>query len=314
MAAKRARAAAQTAHERQSTQRKPTVSIIGAGRLGTALALSLAGCGYTIEAVVARHRRHAQRAADLSGTRPLVLSATRLAQLPLSDLLFITTPDDAIASTAAQLAATFREPVRGRTALHASGALSSEALTDLRKAGYATGSLHPLVSVSDPVRGALSLRAAFYCVEGNRAAVRVARQVVRDLGAHSFHIRTPDKALYHAAAVMASGHLTALFDLAAEMLSRCGLSEKRARVVLLPLVRSAVENLAILEPALALTGTFARADTSTMRRHLAAIRAQAGDEALAAYVLLGRRSLRLAKKNHADAAALKEMARVLAKS
>lgn len=314
MVAKRARAAAQTAHERQSTQRKPTVSIIGAGRLGTALALSLAGCGYTIEAVVARHRRHAQRAADLSGTRPLVLSATRLAQLPLSDLLFITTPDDAIASTAAQLAATFREPVRGRTALHASGALSSEALTDLRKAGYATGSLHPLVSVSDPVRGALSLRAAFYCVEGNRAAVRVARQVVRDLGAHSFHIRTPDKALYHAAAVMASGHLTALFDLAAEMLSRCGLSEKRARAVLLPLVRSAVENLAILEPALALTGTFARADTSTMRRHLAAIRAQAGDEALAAYVLLGRRSLRLAKKNHADAAALKEMARVLAKS
>lgn len=314
MAAKRARAAAQTAHQQQRTQRKPTVSIIGAGRLGTALALSLAGCGYTIEAVVARHRRHAQRAADLSGTRPLVLSARQLGQLPLSDLLFITTPDDAIASTAAQLAATFREPVRGRTALHASGALSSEALTDLRKAGYATGSLHPLVSVSDPVRGALSLKAAFYCVEGNRAAVRVARRVVRDLGAHSFHIRTPDKALYHAAAVMASGHLTALFDLAAEMLSRCGLSEKRARAVLLPLVRSAVENLAILEPALALTGTFARADTSTMRKHLAAIRAQAGDEALAVYVLLGRRSLRLAKKNHADAAALKEMARVLAKS
>jgi predicted short-subunit dehydrogenase-like oxidoreductase (DUF2520 family) len=313
MAAKRARAAAQAAHKRHRTQRKPTVSIIGAGRLGTALALSLAGCGYTIEAVVARHRRHAQRAADLSGTRPLVLSATHLGQLPASELLFITTPDDAIAGTAAQLAAIFPEPVRGRTALHASGALSAEALTDLRKVGYATGSLHPLVSVSDPVRGALSLKAAFYCVEGERAAVRVARQVVRDLGAHSFHVRTPDKALYHAAAVMASGHLTALFDIAAEMLSRCGLNEKRARAVLLPLVRSAVENLAILEPALALTGTFARADTATMRKHLAAIRSQAGDEALAAYVLLGQRSLRLAKKNGANAAALKEMARVLAK-
>jgi predicted short-subunit dehydrogenase-like oxidoreductase (DUF2520 family) len=311
MAAERLKKRAQPKRRQQRAERKPTVSIIGAGRLGTALAGALASCGYTIEAVVARHRRRAQRAAKISGTSPLILTSTELGQLPASRLLFITTPDDRIASTATQLAATFRGPTRGRTALHASGALSSEALSDLKKAGCATGSLHPLVSVSDPVRGALSLREAFYCVEGDRAAVRIARQVVRDLGAQSFHIRTPDKALYHAAAVMASGHLTALFDIAAEMLMRCGLTGRRARAILLPLVRSTVENLATLEPARALTGTFARADTATMRRHLAAIRAQAGDEALAAYVLLGRRSLRLAQKNGADKKALKEMASTL---
>lgn len=312
MAAERGQRSAQPRRSQASAaQRQTTVSIIGAGRLGTALALALAQCGYTIEAVVARHASSARRAAKISGAHPLALTAQQMGQLPASHLLFITTPDDRIADTAAQLAATFHGKERGRIALHASGALSSEALSDLRKAGCATGSLHPLVSVSEPVRGALSLREAFYCVEGESVAVRAARRVVRDLGAQSFQISTPDKALYHAAAVMASGHLTALFDLAAEMLVRCGLKEKQSRAVLLPLVRSTVENLETLEPARALTGTFARADLATMRRHLAALRSQASDQALAAYLLLGQRSLQLARKSGADEKLLKEMASTL---
>jgi predicted short-subunit dehydrogenase-like oxidoreductase (DUF2520 family) len=110
---------------------------------------------------------------------------------------------------------------------------------------------------------------------------------------------------------MASGHMTALFQIATEMLRLCGLNEKRARAVLLPLVRSTVENLATRTPARALTGTFARADVETMRRHLAALRSQTDSAALAAYALLGLRSLQLAAKNDVNEAALKEMARLL---
>lgn len=292
--------------------RRLTVSIIGAGRLGTALARALASRGYTIEALVARHKARARRAVKLSGTSALALTSTQLGQLPRSDLLLITTPDDAIATTSHRLAQSFQAQQSGRTVLHASGALSSDILQDLRGVGFATGSLHPLVSVSEAVHGAESLSRAFYCVEGDRAATRLARKVVRDLGAQSFTVRAVDKALYHAAAVMASGHAVALFDIAAEMLARCGLGEKRARAVLLPLLRSTMENLAQRTPSRALTGTFARADLGVMRRHLDAIRSRASTEALAAYVLLGRRSLRLAAENQTDAAALKEMARLLA--
>jgi len=59
---------------------------------------------------------------------------------------------------------------------------------------------------------------------------------------------------------MASPHLVALFDLAAEMLSACGISKKSARQVLLPLVESTVNNLMVMNPEQALTGTFARGD------------------------------------------------------
>lgn len=306
--------------KRKSAGRRPSVSIIGAGRLGTALGCALATHGYTIEAVVAGTSRHAGHAAKLVGTHPLALSSKELDQLPPSDILFITTPDDAISEVSSQLAAAIksgrvkRERERAQTALHASGALSSAVLEPLRERGFATGSLHPLVSVSDPLQGAQSLCSAFFCVEGSARAVRVARQIVSALGAQSFSISAGDKALYHAAAVMASGHITALFDLATEMLARCGLNKRRARAIFLPLLKSTLENLYTADPARALTGTFARADTATVRRHLRALRSQKMEDALAAYVILGRRSLQLAQTAGANPASLKEIALLLAKS
>jgi predicted short-subunit dehydrogenase-like oxidoreductase (DUF2520 family) len=299
--------------QRRARKLKATISIIGAGRLGTALARALALCGYEIEALVARRLAHARRAAKLVSTGPRALAAAQLDQLPPSDVIIIATPDDRIAETASRLAAFASHRNRRRIALHTSGALSSDILAPLRKAGFVTGSLHPLVSISDPVAGAERLRTAFYGVEGERAALSRARSIVRDLGGQSFSLNAKDKALYHAAAVMTSGHMVALFDMAVEMLKHCGLDEKRARRVLLPLLRSTLENLVKSESSRALTGTFARADIKTVRRHLSALRSQNLPDALAAYTLLGHRSLQLAAKRGADRAALREIIRELEK-
>jgi len=46
-------------------KQKPTVSIIGAGRLGTTLAVALSRKGYSIESLVARHAQTARKAAGL---------------------------------------------------------------------------------------------------------------------------------------------------------------------------------------------------------------------------------------------------------
>jgi predicted short-subunit dehydrogenase-like oxidoreductase (DUF2520 family) len=292
-------------------QRLRTVSIIGTGRLGTALGLALAGCGYHVEALVARRKSHARRAARLIPTEPLALSSAELDRLPSSDILFITTPDDLINETASRIAAEIKETRKRRVALHSSGALSSNELKSLSRVGFHVASMHPLIAVSEARDGAESLRRAFFCIEGERRAVSAARQIVRRLGARSFSISTKGKALYHAAAVTASGHMVALFDIATEMLVRCGLEEGQARAILLPLVESTVNNLKGREPSLALTGTFARADVVTVRRHLYAIGTERMRDALAAYRLLGERSLRLAKKRGAHADALKAIQELL---
>jgi predicted short-subunit dehydrogenase-like oxidoreductase (DUF2520 family) len=242
----------------------------------------------------------------------LALGLGRLDRLPQVEILFITTPDDAVAETAVRLGALAR--VSGRVVLHASGALSSEVLSPLRARGLHVGSMHPLAAVSDAEAGAESLRRAFYCVEGDGAAVRAARRVVRALGGKSFTVASNDKALYHAAAVMTAGHVVALFDVALGALEACGLSEAHAQRVLLPLLQSTVENLSAQPPALALTGSFARADVETVRKHLSALGTLGNSEALAIYTLLGEHSLKLAERAGADRDATEKIRRSLSKA
>jgi predicted short-subunit dehydrogenase-like oxidoreductase (DUF2520 family) len=272
---------------------KPEVSIIGSGRLGTALAVALARRGYSIRSLVARRPQKAQQAARLLDAEVQVLAAKQLRSLLTADVFLITVPDDQIADVAAELS---RLRFTG-IALHTSGALSAEILAPLREKGWRIGSVHPLMSVSDARDGAAALRGGYWSVEGDKDALRVAKEIVRDLGGKSFSIRSEDKPLYHAAAVMVSGNVTALFDVALEMLVQCGLTRKTARLVLLPLIASTLRNLEIMDPAEALTGTFSRGDVETVKRHLASLKKHELAGALELYRLLGLRSLELTKKH-----------------
>lgn len=275
---------------------KPEVSIIGAGRLGTTLAVALAGKGYSIRSLVARRRSSARKAASLLDGDVQALAVKQLDLLRTADLFLITTPDDQIASVAAQLAR-INATKRGPAALHTSGALSAEVLAPLRKRGWHTGSIHPLISVSDGLEDVAALKGAFWSVEGDKTALRIGKAIVSDLGGESFSIRSEDKPLYHAAAVMSAGNVVALFDVALEMLVQCGLTRPAAQRILLPLIASTVRNLETKEPVHALTGTFARGDIETVKLHLASLKGRKLADALELYRLLGKRSLKLSKKN-----------------
>ena len=287
---------------------KPEVSIIGTGRLGTALAIALSQQGYSIGALVARRRENARRAAALLDVQSRVKAVKELADRPAPELLVIATPDDQIAKVAETLAELDWDTAHRPTVLHTSGALSSSVLAPLREKGWSTGSLHPLASVSDPKSGAHLLRGAFWCVEGDKQAVRLGRTIVADLDGKSFSISSEKKPLYHAAAVMVSGNVTALFDVALEMLGDCGLTRTQARNALLPLLASAVRNLETLYTSRALTGTFARGDLETVKRHLEALKDN--KSALEIYRLLGLRSLELSTPR-LDPAVVKRIRRLI---
>jgi len=271
-------------------KQKPRVSIVGAGRLGTALAVALAQQGYAIESLVARRAQKARKAATLLDATPQLLAAKQLLSLRPADVVLITVPDDQIASVAAELSRVEFQA----TALHTSGALASDVLAPLRQCGWHTGSIHPLISVSD---SASSIAGAFWSVEGDAASLRIGKTLVRDLGGQSFSIRSKDKPLYHAAAVMVSGNVVALFDVGLEMLMECGLNRETARSILTPLIASTVRSLETKDPAHALTGTFSRGDVETVKRHLAALKGSELIDALELYRLLGRRSLKLTQKH-----------------
>lgn len=292
-----------------------TISIIGVGKLGGALAIALTRCGYKVETLISRDLSNAERIANViksesnSNFAPQVFHLSNLEQVPTSDVVFITTPDPQIKVVAEMFAK--REAKSPAAFFHTSGSLSSDVLANLREHDVYIGSLHPLVSISNSETGANRFENAYFCVEGDSQAVKIAEKIVEDLRGQSFSIAAAKKSLYHAAAVMSSGHVVTLFDLATKTLIECGLNAEDAAKILLPLLKSTVENLQSQTPAAALTGTFARADVAALRRHIESFRLMSDGEAFAAYIELGKHALKLAAQQGANSEKLLEMSRIL---
>ncbi len=280
------------------------VSIIGIGRVGGALAIALARKGYVIENLFVRNDQTARKVAEIIEPTPQIIASDNFSK-STSDIVFITTQDTEIESAARNLAKNLRN---NPFVFHTSGALSSEILQSLKEIGCQTGSIHPLVSISDARLGAERFDGANFCVEGGAEAVKLAKRIVADLGGRSFSIETEFKTLYHASAVTACGHLVALVETAVEMLTKCGLDEMQAQKMLLPLIKSTVENLETQSTPEALTGTFARADVVTFEKHLAALE-NVSPEAREIYLQLGARSTHLAERQGANAENLSEIRR-----
>ena len=288
--------------------RTHSVSIIGAGRLGLALGIALSKAGYAINLVVARSSASAKHAATLLkttgehvGAKGLTKSSRRSLELiASSSIIIVATPDDAIPGVAENLAAAFQSlrlarGARRPVAVHTSGALSSRALQPLKAQGISIGSIHPLISISDKNGAGDSLSRAFFSLEGDPAAIRLGKRLVHDLGGRSFVIDARSKPLYHAAAVMASPNLTALLDIALEMLSRCGISARRGRQILLPLVQSTwptwpIRNLPRHSPGHSSVATWQPRESISKRWMPRGL-----TDALRAYAVLGQHSLGLSK-------------------
>lgn len=263
---------------------KPSIALVGAGSLATALAISLRRAGYRIEAVIARKRGPSlTRARRLAG--PIQARATVGADHLNAKILWLCVPDSEIAHAAVALARTFQG--KGKIALHSSGALSSDELDPLRSKGAAIASAHPLMTF---VKGAQpSLAGVPFAIEGDAAAVRFARSVVRDLGSEAYTIRKEEKNAYHAWGTFASPLLTALLATTEQVAGLAGLQGGTARRRMLPILLRTVENYGSLGAAKGFSGPIVRGDVETVRRHLEVLRKAPAPRAV--YVALARAAL-----------------------
>ncbi len=246
---------------------RPRVAIVGAGNLGSALAHALQKSGYAIEAVVARSGgaslRRAQRLARQVGAG----AATDLSGVE-ARLVWFCVPDSAISAAAQSLVK--QVEWKGRVAVHSSGALSSDELAALRRRGAAVASVHPLMTFVR--RSRPSLRGVPFAIEGDAAAVRVARRVVEDLGGHAYSIGKKDKAAYHAWGTFASPLFTALLATTEEVATLAGVSRKAARQRMIPILLQTLANYSSFGAAGAFSGPIVRGDVDTVKRHLRVLR------------------------------------------
>jgi predicted short-subunit dehydrogenase-like oxidoreductase (DUF2520 family) len=229
--------------------------------------------------------------------------------LGLVGVVLLAVRDDALAPLVQELARSGGLR-RGQVVLHLSGALSHDILAPLAEAGAATGSMHPLMTVStEPAEAPRHFRGAAFVLEGNLEAVGAADAIVRRLGGVPLTLAPEAKPLYHAGAVFASNYVVTMLAAAVRLLEDAGIGHDTAVEALVPLVRATLDNVAAAGPVGALTGPVARGDAITLRRHLASL--QHRDAEL--YRAVGRETLRLAREAGLDeekAARLEELLRL----
>ncbi|MHB8158071.1 MAG: Rossmann-like and DUF2520 domain-containing protein [Desulfocucumaceae bacterium] len=267
----------------------PEIAIIGAGKVGGALAILLRERGYTISGVASR---------SYDSAKSLALKVDARAYQKTEDaakdagLIFITTPDREIENVSRHISG--RGAVGpGTVVVHTSGAHSSDYLSGVREKGGLAISIHPLQSFADVATAMENLPGSYFALEGDQGAMPVAERVVADLRGRSFIIEAKDKALYHAAACIASNYLVSLMYLSTSLYEKFGLSGEEAFRALLPLVQGTINNIEKVGPVQALTGPVARGDVSTIEGHLPALAGVGGEENLL-YRLLGRYTVRIA--------------------
>lgn len=276
------------------------VVIIGAGRMGLALGAALRQAD-AVGRLVYFGRAYEPPPHPLFDPHPIpgdVETApagaeyrTLPSQPPASThVVILAVPDAALPEVVHDLLRMGPAPP-GCAALHVSGALGTDVLTPLHSAGYAIGSLHPLMAVADPWLAGHRLAGAAFALGGEPAAVGAGRRIVSALGGLPLVVPSAMRPVYHAAAVLASNHLVALIAAAARLLEEAGVRQEDALPALLPLVRGTIDNIEQLGVPAALTGPIARGDVDTVRLHLARLSPQ--DRAL--YSGLGAELLRLAR-------------------
>jgi predicted short-subunit dehydrogenase-like oxidoreductase (DUF2520 family) len=97
----------------------------------------------------------------------------------------------------------------------------------------------------------------------------VARELATALGLHPVDV-PGDPRLWHAAAVLASNHVAAVFADALGLMARAGVEPAAARAALLPLAHASLDRVAEAGPA-AITGPAARGDLATIAGHRAVL-------------------------------------------
>lgn len=283
-----------------------TVSFIGGGKLGTTLAHALAHCGYDLKAVSDVTLRAARESVRIIGKGRAFTDNVRTAGD--SDIVYLCVPDRDLPDVAAALASSSLD-WKGRTVFHTSGLTSSHVLDPLRRAGARAASFHPIQTFARKEADPSLFRGAYFGIEGDPAAVRTARGIIRRLGGKAILVNEKDKALYHAGCYVCGAGVPAIIYTASQILGKVGLEADLVARMLTPFAIRCLQNIKTLGIKTAFTGPFARGDVGTVRTHFKVLPEKGVARKM--YLALSQASFESAGGERIPAKAARELKRLL---
>ncbi len=257
-------------HQQSGPGEHPTIGIVGAGAVGTALGVALSRAGWPVHAVASRDRERRDRAQALIGAPRAFAEAQALVEEV--ELILVAIPDDALPGFAAQV-----RMYGGQAMVHTSGALDADVLAPAMAAGTQIGAFHPLVAFAETERAVEALRGATIAIEGDDQLADLLGRMAEAIGGRPVRLEPGSKGAYHAAAVLAAGGFVALLDAIAELGRVAGLDEAGSLAIYGPLIEGTLANARALGISAALTGPMTRGDAGTLTDHLRVLRDHAPD-------------------------------------
>ncbi|MGV9424496.1 Rossmann-like and DUF2520 domain-containing protein [Streptomyces sp. NPDC003656] len=261
-----------TVHQPDNKDRpaRLTVGVVGAGRVGPALAASLQLAGHVPVAASGVSDASRRRAEVMLPGVPLVPPAEVLQR---ADLVLLTVPDDALPSLVTGLAET--GAVRpGQLLAHTSGRYGVSVLEPALRAGALPLALHPAMTFTGTPVDVQRLAGCSFGVTAPEELRLAAQALVIEMGGEPEWIAEENRPLYHAALALGSNHLITLVAQSMELLRTAGVDAPDR--MLGPLLGAALDN-ALRSGDAALTGPVARGDAGTVTAHLDQLRKHAPD-------------------------------------
>jgi predicted short-subunit dehydrogenase-like oxidoreductase (DUF2520 family) len=263
------------------------LAVIGAGRVGTAMAVLLSRAGHRVVAVSGRESTRERAARFLPGV-PFLPPADAARD---AELVLVATPDAAIEDVCGELARAGTVGP-GRAVAHVSGATGLAALEAARSAGATVLSVHPLQTCPDVEAAVRGIPGCTFAVTAeSEPGFELGERIALDVGGRPFRLEDAMKPLYHAAAVIASNYLVTITALAERLERAAGVED--AMAALAPLQEATLANMQAVGPGAALTGPAVRGDAVTVERNIEALAAHAPN-AVGTYVALAALALELA--------------------
>ncbi len=262
------------------------LGFIGAGTVGTALAVRLTSKSYRVVAVSRRRQTSAEKLARVISSCHVFNNNQDVADA--AELVFITTPDDAIAPVASQI-----RWHNGQSIVHCSGADSTDILKLAKKAGARVGVFHPLQTFASVKQAIENMPGSTFTLEAEEPLLNTLKDMAAALDGNWVELKESDKIAYHAAAVIACNYLVTLVKLATDLWQTFSIPPQQATQALLPLLRGTLNNIDTVGIPQCLTGPIARGDTGTIKKHLIALH-KVAPSLLSAYKELGLQTIPIA--------------------
>lgn len=267
------------------------IGIIGAGKVGIAIASVLKAKGFEVAAIASRRQESLDMAKRYVGDGTTYTLAIRDV-VETSNVIGVTVQDREIPGVAREIAGSFQD-LTGKVFFHTSGAHTAAELKPLDGRGANLGSLHPLQTFPDIESGIAAIPSTYIFIEGDEVAVASLEKIASHLGSTVVHIESSHKVLYHLSAVFVCNLLCALLYQGEQIMESIGID----LVPFYPIIKTTLSNIEAKGPLSSLTGPVVRGDSGTMAAHMAAMKDM--PQAASVYKELSIVALEMAKKRGA---------------